>query len=668
MTPIMSSSTNAALVPTSAYIKTFSTKSIILKGTIISTQLFSSINGNMTIIMPSSTKTTAMPTSTYNETFITTSTLLNGTVETITPATFFSSINGTMATIITPFSRNKNIFTTSTFNQMYLPTSTFINGTRETISPTSSFVSKHQWTSLVVTETVSTNTGLSSIDIPHSSTSTIINGTRESITRISTQSMVTPTSIYNVTYLSLSKTVNTANKVSSVSAFPHSTGRTFVSVPTNVLPTISSSIFSNAVKTSIPMMSSKMSHDSLAFSVSSSLASSFVTSSKSTSCYGGVNKCSTDSLFPPTTTKSSFVQISTVSASFSHSSTISITPTTIYGRKFKGLLTFPGLPFSEALLDKSSRDFKSLAQEIQQRLLSIYEEKVDGFLQLNILRFTKAEEGVICELTVMVQFQSRTNAEKLKIITLEANEASNVGNFKITSASFVDWTKEVELKRRRFVATAIIQNKKFTDALKDHSSQEFKKMSKDFESALNKIYSRTITGFLYTRVTSFEKGSIICTFLIITTAQSSANETLLTNVLQHANISANLNGFVLKGDVFINQIEPKTQPSKGKLKEWLIVTIAVVCSLVLVMVMLLIVCVQHLRRQKRQLKCQESYDDWPEDSSTIEMKEYKKRRITQFRIEDAYESRMEMASANLEERTAAPEEIDRELSLSLNYE
>jgi hypothetical protein len=63
------------------------------------------------------------------------------------------------------------------------------------------------------------------------------------------------------------------------------------------------------------------------------------------------------------------------------------------------------------------------------------------------------------------------------------------------------------------------------------------------------------------------------------------------------------------------------------------------------------------------------YKDWPEDISTIEMTEYKKRRATQVKMEASEELHMEIARINMEGRPDPDDrEIDREVYLSLNYE
>jgi hypothetical protein len=263
------------------------------------------------------------------------------------------------------------------------------------------------------------------------------------------------------------------------------------------------------------------------------------------------------------------------------------------GRNFKGFITFPDLKFTATLLDKESKEFKDLAKEIWKLFVAIYKERIDGFMYLEILSFKKDEKGLVCELKAVTSFESRVTADYFESITLQANEVGNVGEFKMSLVSFIDMTKQVEPKRRQFVVYVIIQNKEFTEGLKNLSSPEFKNMSREFEAALNVVY-RKIKGFLYTRVISFAKGSIVCNFRIITTVESKANETFLINILRRANVSDNLAGFILKNKIIIKELEAKTKSRERKLEDWMIGAIATACLLVVVMFILVIACVSIL--------------------------------------------------------------------------
>lgn len=76
---------------------------------------------------------------------------------------------------------------------------------------------------------------------------------------------------------------------------------------------------------------------------------------------------------------------------------------------------------------------------------------------------------------------------------------------------------------RIWKASLRIVNKEFSDDLSRPSSEAFKTLEDDLTKLLNEIF-QSITGFLYTKVDSFEKGSIVCKFSIFTKAESSSAE------------------------------------------------------------------------------------------------------------------------------------------------
>ena len=82
-------------------------------------------------------------------------------------------------------------------------------------------------------------------------------------------------------------------------------------------------------------------------------------------------------------------------------------------------------------------------------------------------------------------------------------------------------TKELPVAIRMLAATFTIENMEFSSELADTSSEIFKALAKDLEMLLTDLFEQ-IPGFSYVEVDSFERGSIICNFLIYTKEQSSA--------------------------------------------------------------------------------------------------------------------------------------------------
>lgn len=74
----------------------------------------------------------------------------------------------------------------------------------------------------------------------------------------------------------------------------------------------------------------------------------------------------------------------------------------------------------------------------------------------------------------------------------------------------------------------------FTERFSDPSSEEFKKLANELEDFLDDIFKSAISGFLYVKVVSFEKGSIVCDFLIYTELESSAKADDFNKVMSAA--------------------------------------------------------------------------------------------------------------------------------------
>jgi len=74
--------------------------------------------------------------------------------------------------------------------------------------------------------------------------------------------------------------------------------------------------------------------------------------------------------------------------------------------------------------------------------------------------------------------------------------------------------------RRMLVARLTIETMKFTMELANSSSEIFKELAGELELLLNDVFEG-ISGFLFVEVTSFEKGSIVCNFMIHIKMESS---------------------------------------------------------------------------------------------------------------------------------------------------
>lgn len=175
-------------------------------------------------------------------------------------------------------------------------------------------------------------------------------------------------------------------------------------------------------------------------------------------------------------------------------------------------------------------------------------------------------------------------------------------------------------------ASLRIVNKEFSDDLSRPSSEAFKTLEDDLTKLLNEIF-QSITGFLYTKVDSFEKGSIVCKFSIFTKAESSSAEDYKT-----ALVAASKDGKT--GKFKMDEIEVKDtvtdesvgafkgDKSKNDFQPLKVIGITIFVTAVVMVVLFLVVRAILKRRRRRGEGYSQSYDVYP---------------LTDFDIKDAAE-------------------------------
>ena len=110
------------------------------------------------------------------------------------------------------------------------------------------------------------------------------------------------------------------------------------------------------------------------------------------------------------------------------------------------------------------------------------------------------------------------------------------------------------------IATLTIENMEFAPELVDSSSKTFKELARDLELLLDDTFTE-ISGFLYVMVTSFEKGSIVCNFMIHMKAESLATAEEFQKVLTAATKDGKT------GNYQISKIEVHAQDNVGAVQE-----------------------------------------------------------------------------------------------------
>lgn len=160
-----------------------------------------------------------------------------------------------------------------------------------------------------------------------------------------------------------------------------------------------------------------------------------------------------------------------------------------------------------------------------------------------------------------------------------------------------------------------IVNMEFSADLSKSSSEAFKTLENDLTKLLNEIF-QSITGFLYTKVDSFEKGSIVCKFSIFTKAESSSAEDYKT-----ALVAASKDGKT--GKFEMDKIEVKKtvtdesvgafkgEKSKSDFQPLKVIGITIFVTAVVMVVLFLVVKAILKRRKRRGEGHSQSYDVYP---------------------------------------------------------
>ncbi|KAJ7356370.1 hypothetical protein OS493_025479 [Desmophyllum pertusum] len=160
-----------------------------------------------------------------------------------------------------------------------------------------------------------------------------------------------------------------------------------------------------------------------------------------------------------------------------------------------------------------------------------------------------------------------------------------------------------------WAATFTIENRTFSPELTNSSSETFQELATDLEVLLNYVF-KDISGFLYVKVTSFEKGSIVCNFFIHTKLESSATAEDFVKVLVAA-----ANGGKT-GNYHITNIAVKDTVGavKGeKPKDKFLLKVFGVAAFAGVVVLIIVVIVyKTIKRKRREREGQkDTYDVYP---------------------------------------------------------
>lgn len=157
-----------------------------------------------------------------------------------------------------------------------------------------------------------------------------------------------------------------------------------------------------------------------------------------------------------------------------------------------------------------------------------------------------------------------------------------------------------------------IVDMEFSDDLSKSSSKAFKTLAGDLTKLLDGIF-QSITGFLYTKVDSFEKGSIVCKFSIFTKAGSSSAKDYKT-----ALVAASKEGKT--GKFKMEKIEVYKTESVGTFKgeksqkvfqPLKVIGITIFVTAVVMVVLFLVVKAILKRRKRRREGYSHSYDVYP---------------------------------------------------------
>ena len=183
----------------------------------------------------------------------------------------------------------------------------------------------------------------------------------------------------------------------------------------------------------------------------------------------------------------------------------------------KGILTIGDMEFSDDLSKPSSKAFKTLADDLTKLLDRIF-QPITGFLYTKVDSFDKG--SIVCKFSIFTKAGS-SSAEDYKTALVAASKDGKTEKFKIDKIEVYEKEPEIPTDAQIWKASLTIVDMEFSDDLSKSSSKAFKTLAGDLTKLLDGIF-QSITGFLYTKVDSFEKGSIVCKFSIFTKAGSSS--------------------------------------------------------------------------------------------------------------------------------------------------
>lgn len=162
----------------------------------------------------------------------------------------------------------------------------------------------------------------------------------------------------------------------------------------------------------------------------------------------------------------------------------------------------------------------------------------------------------------------QTSREISSILTASTMTASTILE---TSSSVVytegpEVTREAPESSRMLAGAFTITNMEFTPELTYSSSENFKELARDLEYLLNDVFDE-IYGFLYVKITRFEKGSIVCNFNIHTKVESSATADEFKKVLAAAANSGKTGKYQITNIIMEVHEQDDVEAVKGKKPE-----------------------------------------------------------------------------------------------------
>ena len=279
------------------------------------------------------------------------------------------------------------------------------------------------------------------------------------------------------------------------------------------------------------------------------------------------------------------------------SSTVTIPTTPDLGtmKRFIVNMTITNQNYDVQYEDKESDEFKTFSKEVED-LVNTALEEIEGSVFSRVERFSEGNR-INCQMSVFITKTSSVTEEKIR-----EKLGKKIGDLEITNVIVVDTTlpptkvpteapteAPTAEKEAVFEVTLTILNENFTDKLNDSESPEFIALADRLIAILTAVF-KSIADFLRIDVVGFSKGSVICTFNVITEQGSATSTEEIKEALEDASDNNKTGKFTFTQIKVAKKgasEKPRTGDKQTIFPDWVIVVVAAFGVMVLLIFLMI---------------------------------------------------------------------------------